>query len=131
MPHFEVEVEDGLVCLCDGQKLRQILWNLIQNSVQAVGEEGRVWIIARAMDNGRVRFEIRDNGEGMESDVSSRIFDPFFTTRDGGTGLGLALVYEMIQAHEGDVGVESQLGQGTTVWFELPNREKNEQTSAA
>ena len=76
-------------------------------------------------DIGRVGFEVADNGPGMPPEVLDRIFTPFFTMRKGGTGLGLALVQRVIQAHQGMVSVESTVGQGTTFRVELPAAERD------
>jgi two-component system sensor histidine kinase FlrB len=63
---------------------------------------------------------VRDNGPGIAPDVQGRIFEPFFTTRSGGTGLGLAVVQAVAQAHRGSAWVESQPGQGATFGLTLP-----------
>src|SRR5882672_9292845 len=64
----------------------------------------------------RVWVEVSDTGVGMDDDARRRCLEPFFTTKgERGTGLGLAMVYGMVQRHSGDIAIESQLGQGTTV----------------
>jgi signal transduction histidine kinase len=67
-----------------------------------------------------VRIEIADSGQGMEQGVRERALDPFFTTRPSGTGLGLPIVHRIIEAHGGEIHLESEEGQGTTVTLLLP-----------
>jgi len=71
-------------------------------------------------NDGWVGFEVEDDGPGIPPDLRERIFTPFFSRREGGTGLGLALVRRMVQAHQGIVTVESEVGRGTTFRVELP-----------
>jgi signal transduction histidine kinase len=63
---------------------------------------------------------VTDDGPGIPADLQERIFTPFFSAREGGTGLGLALVQRMVQAHRGTVTVRSEVGHGTTFRVELP-----------
>jgi signal transduction histidine kinase len=105
---------------CDAEQIYQVALNLLVNALQAVPEGGT--IIARTVSggDGRVGFEVSDNGPGIPEDIRERIFTPFFTRREGGTGLGLALVQRIVQSHNGTVSVESQPGRGTTFRVELP-----------
>jgi signal transduction histidine kinase len=80
-------------------------------------------VLEAALDGDRVRFEVRDSGEGIPGEYLERIFDRFFRVPGrgaGGVGLGLYLVREIVQAHGGQVGVESEPGKGSTFWFTLP-----------
>jgi two-component system sensor histidine kinase HydH len=67
-----------------------------------------------------VEIRVSDTGTGISEDDLTHIFDPYFTTKASGTGLGLAIVHNIIDAHEGEIKVESRLGQGTTVTILLP-----------
>jgi signal transduction histidine kinase len=71
----------------------------------------------------RVGFEVSDTGAGIGSEIRGQIFTPFFTMREGGTGLGLALVERVVQAHGGTVTVASEVGKGTTFRVDLPAAE--------
>jgi two-component system sensor histidine kinase HydH len=82
-----------------------------------------------------LKFLVSDTGEGIDDEVKKRIFDPFFTTKTSGSGLGLALVYQMVKSHQGQVGVESRRGEGAKFWFELykegPKQKISEEGSSA
>ncbi len=73
---------------------------------------------------------VSDNGPGINPEDKEHIFNPYFTTKSDGTGLGLAIVHKIMEAHGGDVSVESALGQGTTVTLVLPEKEREHDGSA-
>ena len=68
----------------------------------------------------KVRIEVIDDGEGIKREALDKILIPFFSSKEKGTGLGLTVVQKVIEAHGGELGIESELGKGTTVWMELP-----------
>ncbi len=111
---------------CDPEQVEQALLALLVNAVEATGEGGRLtvrtWEDAAAP--GAVRLSVSDTGVGMSPEVRKRIFDPFFSTKQEtkGVGLGLAVVYGIVQRHEGRIEVESQPGQGTTFIITLPRQ---------
>lgn len=94
------------------------LTNLCVNAVQACGRGGHIEVDARSAADG-VEIRVRDNGPGMAPDVRARVFEPFFTTRAQGTGLGLAVVQSVVQAHRGTIALVSEVGQGSafTIWL--------------
>jgi signal transduction histidine kinase len=107
----------------DGNLLRQVFDNLIDNAVQAMGSAGILTVrMNTATDEGKdgIAVEIVDTGEGMDTQVRSRAKDPFFTTRPSGTGLGLAIVDRIVDAHGGRFVIDSRSGEGTTVTVFLP-----------
>lgn len=102
---------------------RLVFDNLVENALQSMPGGGTVTIqIRRGEWNGApcVRVELRDQGQGMEPEVLERAVDPFFTTRPSGTGLGLPIVQRIIEAHGGDIEIESEAGAGTSVILLLP-----------
>jgi len=105
---------------CDPEQIYQVALNLIVNALQILPRGGRISVRTLPARNGRVAFEVSDNGPGIPADVRERIFAPFFTMREGGTGLGLALVQRVVQTHKGTVTVDSSVGRGTTFRVELP-----------
>ena len=115
--------------LCDGNRLRQILVNLIGNAIKFTAT-GSVTVRANCVRRDdqqlRVQFDISDTGIGIPEDRRDRLFSPFTqvdasTTRKfGGSGLGLAICKQLVEAMGGSIGIESQLGIGSTFWFELP-----------
>jgi len=105
-----------------GNELNQVWTNLIDNAIDAVGEQGEI-IIRTYLDGDRVVVEIEDNGPGMSPEIQAKIFDPFFTTKPPGqgTGLGLDISYNIVvRRHQGDVKVFSKPGQTCfKVWLPL------------
>jgi len=113
-------VADNLTVTGDSEKLRQAFLNIVINALQATPAEGSVTISAVGSDSGcEVRFT--DTGPGIDRETLDRIFEPFFTTKPDGTGLGLAVTKKIIEAHNGTLEVESEVGKGTTVVVRLPN----------
>lgn len=107
----------------DSSLLRQVFDNIVENAIQAMGGEGAVTIAINSAAHDGVNgytVSIRDEGEGMDTQVRQRAADPFFTTRAAGTGLGLAIVNRIVRAHDGDVDITSRSGAGTTVAVFLP-----------
>lgn len=101
------------------QKVQQVILNLLRNAVQAMPAGGVVSFRAAAA-MGRVVFEVGDTGVGIPQENLPRIFDPFFTTRAGGTGLGLWMVYRLVESMGGGIEVTSEPGKGTLVRVSLP-----------
>ncbi|MCG8592033.1 MAG: ATP-binding protein [Proteobacteria bacterium] len=109
----------------DATQLGRALTHLLENASDAVGGRGRIRVAARSLPQRRdpaVEIRVSDTGVGMKSDVLERAFDPFFTTKPigQGNGLGLAIVYGIVEAHGADVEMESTPGRGTTVRLEWP-----------
>ncbi len=121
----------------DKQRLQQVFLNLVKNALEALEGAGEIAISARQSgeavgrfkfpaqcnpDEAAVEIEIRDNGHGIPPEVLPRIFDPFFTTKDvgKGSGLGLFVVYEIIEEHGGCIAAESEAGKGTAFHIRLP-----------
>ncbi|MDE2181078.1 MAG: response regulator [candidate division NC10 bacterium] len=101
-------------------ELREVLTNLIFNAVEAMPHGGTLTLKTEEV-GGWVCASVSDTGIGMTDDVQTRIFDPFFTTKGTkGTGLGLNVSYGIISEHHGEISVQSQPGQGTTVLMKLP-----------
>jgi len=90
---------DPVFIEADEQLLRQVLFNLIMNAVQAVGVNGRIQIVTRKAGAAEAVLEIRDDGTGVPAENREEIFKPYFTTNQKGTGLGLAVVQQIILAH--------------------------------
>jgi two-component system sensor histidine kinase FlrB len=113
-------------CRCAGQllsgdrkALAGALTNLLENAVQAAGPGGRVTLTAERTGD-TVRFEVADDGGGIDQTLQARLFEPFFTTRAEGTGLGLAIARGVARAHGGEIALESASGQGACFTLTLP-----------
>jgi signal transduction histidine kinase len=118
--HVSVVVEIGIhePVLCDPARVRQVLANLVANALKHSHEGGEIRLSA-VRRGGMAKIEVRDTGSGMK-DVS-RVFDRRWTTDPkSGSGLGLYIARTIVLAHGGDIGVESEVGAGSTFWFTLP-----------
>jgi signal transduction histidine kinase len=107
----------------DPSLFRLVFDNLVENACQAMKSGGTVQIVVhRGQLRGEpaVRIEIADSGQGMEQGVRERALDPFFTTRPSGTGLGLPIVHRIVEAHGGEIHLDSEEGHGTIVTLLLP-----------
>jgi signal transduction histidine kinase len=100
--------------------LRQALMNLALNAVQAMPNGGTLRLSARSGGRGRVEVVVEDTGIGIAPEHLGRIFDLYFTTRSQGSGIGLSMVYRIVQLHDGDIEVESIPGTGTKFRLRLP-----------
>jgi len=105
---------------CDPDKLKQVFINIITNGLEAMAQGGSITVSTKRMP-GRIEVRISDNGIGIPENELQRIFEPFYTTRKNGAGLGLAISYKIIEAHEGDIAVMSRPGEGTTFIVQLPS----------
>ena len=120
--------------LSDPGEFREALMNLVFNAVDALPQGGTITLAARVVtpvapgQNGnparQLQIEVKDNGTGMEEKVRQRCLEPFFSTKSlhGGTGLGLAMVYGMVQRHEGNIEIDSTPGVGTCIRLSFPVR---------
>jgi two-component system NtrC family sensor kinase len=110
--------------MIDPLELEQVLVNLINNSIDAIGEGGGFIQIRARRDRDQVHLEVEDNGVGIHPDDMDRIFEPFFTTKPvgRGTGLGLSVCYGIVHSWGGRITAESERGKGTTIHIFLPMR---------
>jgi len=114
-----------LIADADPDRLRQVLSNLIENAVKYGRLEGRVTVSARVLETGRIEIAVCDDGPGISDEACARIFERFYradkarSREQGGTGLGLSIVKHVVQAHGGEVRVESKMGSGSTFSFTL------------
>jgi two-component system NtrC family sensor kinase len=108
----------------DAAQLQQVFVNLFNNSADAMEKGGTITISTHPSDAQSVEIRISDTGCGIPTENISKLFTPFFTTKPigKGTGLGLSIVYGIIKLHHGQIMVNSQVGQGTTVIITLPVR---------
>jgi len=146
---INLDIPDDIVIFADKQRIQQAFLNLIKNAIESIADEGGVFIKAqkrRAIDKieaeteiynylkyrgkctleeDTVDIEIKDTGTGISQELLSKVFDPFFTTKDvgKGSGLGLFVVHEIIEEHDGCIAVDSKVGKGTTFLIRLPIKE--------
>jgi signal transduction histidine kinase len=143
---IDIDIPSDLVIPADKQRLQQALLNLIKNGLEAMGEAGELSIRARKhigqgdehrdmasylklkyrgncpLGEAAVDIEVKDTGPGIPADLQTKIFDPFFTTKDvgKGSGLGLFIVHEIIEEHDGCIAVDSEPSRGTAFLIRLP-----------
>ncbi len=137
-----LDISDALSIDADRQRMQQVFLNLIKNALDAIAGAGTITIAARFREEGGAPGEfpddctvegdtidifVRDTGSGIPAERLPRIFDPFFTTKDVGHGMGLGLfiVYQIIEEHEGCITAASVEGQGTTFFIRLPVTTEN------
>lgn len=119
---IELDLQPLPRILCLPGHLNQVFLNLLLNASQAVTPpDGKIVVRSRAAEN-EIRLQFVDNGGGIPEENLGRVFDPFFTTRDvgQGTGLGLTVSRDIVEAHGGRIEIESRVGAGTTVTIRLP-----------
>lgn len=124
---LRVEVPGTINIFGDKQRLEQAFLNIIKNGIDAIADEGQVVVSAHEnKESGIVEIKVKDSGTGIAPEDMGRIFEPFFTTKSEGkgTGLGLFVGRQIIEEHNGTIGVESIEGLGTTFTIKLPIKEK-------
>ena len=122
--------------LASGNQIQQVLLNLLTNARQAMPKGGRVIVgLKHDADANTVNLTIRDTGSGIPQETLRRIFDRFYTTKDGpdasgkgGTGVGLAMCRDIVEAHHGKIRVQSEPGRGTAFTIRLPVACRKKQT---
>ncbi len=116
------EYGESLTAHVDPQQMRQAIWNLCLNAVQAMPEAGGEVRVggSAAGERGSLQIWISDTGQGIDSEDLPHIFEPFYSTKPEGSGLGLALVYRVMQDHGGHVEAKTRPGEGTTFLLTLP-----------
>lgn len=114
--------EDMPMLFVDADQIQQVFMNILINAADAMAGNGGTLTIKTDLRNGKALISFTDTGCGMSAEQLSRLFTPFFTTKETGkgTGLGLAISYGIIQSHNGDIEVESEIGKGTTFKIKLP-----------
>jgi signal transduction histidine kinase len=113
---------DGVV---DADQLRQAIDNLLRNAIDASPDGGLVTLRARRTLSGH-EIDVEDRGAGIAPEHRAKIFDLYFTTKTDGTGVGLAVTYQIVEAHGGRIEVDSTLGVGTRMTVIVPNREEDQ-----
>ncbi|HEC97149.1 MAG TPA: PAS domain S-box protein [Nitrospirae bacterium] len=113
------EIQDEVFMVADEQKIRQLLWNLTLNAVEAVPGGGKVGISVYTDDN-NVILKVSDSGAGIPEENVEKVFYPFFSTKKKGTGLGLSIAYRIVEEHHGNIKVLSGKGRSTEFVVSMP-----------
>jgi two-component system sensor histidine kinase HydH len=107
----------------DPDQIRQVVWNLLSNAIQAIGRSGVLTVVTHIADPAEgtgVVLEVSDTGGGIPHDVVHNIFNPFFTTKAKGTGLGLPIIHAIVEKHGGTIHLDNREGKGVTFSIFLP-----------
>ena len=117
---LELELNPSSVSLlADPDQVSQIFWNLARNALRAMPDGGTLAVIGQLRD-ANYRISFNDTGRGMDDEERARLFHPFKSFFDGGTGIGMAIVYRIVEEHGGRLTVDSEPGSGSTITIELP-----------
>ncbi|MEI7451331.1 MAG: ATP-binding protein [Desulfomonile sp.] len=114
--------------LMDTDQITQVFLNILINAVEATPKGGKIFVKCEMDEPGRLRIAVEDTGEGIPKENIDKLFDPFFSTKKKGTGLGLAIVKSIIEAHDGEIDVESEPGKGTRFIITLNTYQIPEET---
>ena len=117
---------DGLPVRADADLIKHALLNVVLNGVQAMSEGGTLSVVARR-DDEAATVEVRDQGGGIAPEIRDKIFNLYFTTKHGGSGIGLAMSYRVLQLHNGALDFVTEMGRGTTFRLVLPLARAQEQ----
>jgi two-component system NtrC family sensor kinase len=111
----------------DADQIQQVFMNILINAADAMIGDGGILTIKTNLKDGIAEVSFTDTGSGMSKETLAKLFAPFFTTKETGkgTGLGLAISYGIIQSHNGEIDVESEVGKGSTFRINLPVEKQN------
>ena len=109
----------SVIVMLDRDQISQIYWNLSRNALQAMPDGGTLRVEGRVLED-RYRMRFIDTGRGMSDEERDQLFQPFKSFFDGGMGLGMAIVYRIVEEHQGNIEVDSEPGRGTTITIDLP-----------
>ncbi|MGH9402769.1 MAG: two-component system sensor histidine kinase NtrB [Terriglobia bacterium] len=126
-PNHEVNrvfPEGAVMASVDTDKIRQVFWNICNNSLKAMPDGGRLTAEIQDQHTHKVVVILSDTGTGMKAAQLDQVFEPFHSRFQNGTGLGLAISYQIVKAHRGDIQVNSMPGEGTVFSIELPREQE-------
>ena len=112
--------EQPIIVAVDGGQIRQVLWNLLKNALQASSRGDQVSVRVRRTPDGDALLQVRDRGDGIDPDAQSKLFEMFYSGRAHGVGMGLALVKQIVDRHQGEIRLESARGEGALFEVHLP-----------
>ncbi|MFN7250551.1 MAG: PAS domain S-box protein [Anaerobacillus sp.] len=114
--------EENLVIECNGNQMKQVFLNIIQNAIEASGKNSSIHVSLKALDDEYIMIRIADEGCGISSERLPKLGEPFYSTKEKGTGVGLLVTYKIIEGHQGKLNFTSEEGKGTTVDIVLPKQ---------
>ncbi|PQZ57644.1 PAS domain-containing sensor histidine kinase [Bacillus sp. MYb209] len=123
MTNIQVELftdSKEMIIECSENQLKQVFINILQNSIEAMPDGGKISIHIKEMNEGGIIIDVVDEGIGIPEERIKRLGEPFYSTKEKGTGIGLMLSYKIIESHHGTISIMSDVGVGTTVTIYLP-----------
>ncbi|KEK22812.1 PAS domain-containing sensor histidine kinase [Bacillus gaemokensis] len=123
MTNIQIELVTDLTELiidCSENQLKQVFINILQNSIEAMPNGGKISIMVKQDGNNKVIINMIDEGIGIPEERIKRLGEPFYSTKEKGTGIGLMLSYKIIESHQGRISIMSEVGVGTSVTIYLP-----------
>lgn len=122
---LSLEISEVVEISADHEKLKQVLFNLLNNSIKYSTENGKVILLLERISNEKIRIRVADNGLGISEEEQPFVFKRFFRSKETrsnvqGSGLGLAIVSELVNLHNGEIHLESKIGKGTRIDVTLP-----------
>lgn len=122
---IEKSIEHGLMAMADERMINQAIYNLVSNAINYTGEDKKVFVSVCASEKGKIRFEVKDTGKGIDDKEKAFVWDRYYkssrthTREVEGSGLGLSIVKNILEVHQAEFGVDSSPGSGSVFWFEL------------
>lgn len=123
MTNIQVELftdTKDIIIECSENQLKQVFINILQNSIEAMPDGGRISIHIKEIGKDGIIISVIDKGIGIPEERIKRLGEPFYSTKEKGTGIGLMLSYKIIESHQGNISIMSEVGVGTTVTIYLP-----------
>lgn len=105
---------------CEESQLKQVFLNLFKNAIEAMPNGGQIEVKVKVVEAGQISVQLIDQGVGISPDRLPTLGEPFYTTKEKGTGLGLMTCYKIIESHKGEMTIQSEVNQGTTIQLTLP-----------
>ena len=123
---FVRDIDDGVTVTCDSENIARCLYNFINNAINYSGDDKTVTVRVKRIENG-ARVEVSDRGKGIAPDELDKVWDRYYRAAHSkrttvGTGIGLSICRSILELHGAEYGLTSELGKGTTFWFELKTR---------
>jgi signal transduction histidine kinase len=120
--HIEIEIiEKNPVIQGDGDQIKQVFFNILKNSLEAMQKGNRLKIVARG-DDEFIFLQFADTGMGIAEIDISKVFLPYYSTKDKGHGLGMMIVQRIMREHGGRIGIDSKVGMGTVITLQFPRK---------
>lgn len=112
-------LDEKIFLFIDKLKMQRVFFNLINNAIEAIGNDGTIQIVLENRDD-FVLWKIKDSGCGIPDEIANKIFEPFVSRKSNGTGLGMSIVKSLVEKHNGNISIKSKVGEGTEITISLP-----------